>query len=335
VSSSGGSGQIRVGLIGLGSWAKEAYVPVLREQPNVSVGAVAARTQATRQVAAGLFGPDVELYSDYRDLLDRSEVGVVMVGVPPELTTRVAVAAVEADRHLFVEPPFAIGDDTDRLLDLAERSGRVFHADLELRYLPVVAAVRSLVEKGGLGRLLLVRVELENDWAERGTMNEPFMGSMAFSLGTWYLDVVDALVDGTPERMDLFGSYPAGAPIMQTGTASVQFAEGVVGEWAFNLRSGKELELRLKAVGTEGEAEANLLDGAFRHRAFGTEWRSESADCARPVRGFVGMRESVGSFIAAVRGEGVSSSGAGMYRRLHTVLSALRRSEQQRRSVTL
>lgn len=335
MSCSGDSGQTRLGLIGLGAWAKEAYVPVLREHSNVSVGAVAARTQATRQAAADLFGPDVELYSDYTDLLDRSDVGGVMVGVPPELTTKVAIAAVEADRHVFVEPPLAIGDDTDALLDLAEKSGRVFHADVELRYLPVVAAVRSLVGNGGLGRLLLVRVVLETDWAGRGAMNEPFLGSMAFSLGTWYLDVVDALVDRTPERVDLFGSYPAGAPIMQAGTASVQFAEGAVGEWAFNLGSGKELDLRLRVVGTEGEAEANLLDGAFRHHTFGMEWRSESADCARPVLGFVGMRESVGSFVAAVRGEGVSSSGAGMYRRLHTVLSALRRSEQQRRSVNL
>ena len=217
VSSSGGSGQTRVGLIGLGSWAKEAYVPILHDQRNVSVGAVAARTQATRRAAAGLFGPDVELYSDYRDLLDRSDVGAVMVGVPPELTTEVAVAAVEADRHVFVEPPLAIGDDADRLLDLAEKSERVFHADLELRYLPVVAAVRSLVEKGGLGRLLLVRVELETDWAGQEAMKEPFLGSMAFSVGPWYLDLIDALVDGRPERVDLFGSYPAVPPSCRSG----------------------------------------------------------------------------------------------------------------------
>lgn len=333
MSGGAGAGRIRVGLIGMGSWAREAYLPALDGQSGVDVMAVAARTRATRDEARHRFGPNVELYPGYAELLDGSNVDAVMIGLPPELTAEAVATAVEAGVHIFVEPPFAAAGETEAALEAAEGSGRVFHADTELRYLPVVDAVRGLVAAGGAGRPLLVRVELSNDWAAKGALGPPFMGSLAFSLGVWYLDVVMAVVEARAERADLFGSYPPGSSAMQIGTATVQFDGGTVGEWAFNQCSGADLALRLKVVGSEGEVEADLIEGSLRHRGLGGEWRHDRADCARPAFGFVGMRESVDAFLASVRAGSPSGPGAAEYRRLHAVLSALLLSEREKRSV--
>ena len=257
----------------------------------------------------------------------------VMIGLPPELCAKAALEAVEADKHVFVEPPFGVGGDTDKLLDAAEGAARVFHVDVELRYLPVVEAMRKLLRGGVLGRLLLVRAELTNDWARRPDFGGSFLGSQVFSLGTWYVDLLDAIADAGPSRVDVFGSYPPDTSNMVTGTARIQFADGATGEWAFNLAANKELELRLKVTGAEGEAEADLVGGSYRYRAFDSEWRMGSADCARPEHGFVGLRKSVSAVLVAVRGEGSSRSGAGTYRRLHAVLASLRQSETEGDSV--
>ena len=333
--TAGSGNPIDIGLVGLGSWAKEAYVPALVEESGVTVRAVAARTEETRRAALRLFGKDTELYADYTALLEGSQVEAVMIGLPPELSAKAALEAVEADKHVFVEPPFGVGGDSDRLLDAAEGAATVFHVDVELRYLPVVEAMRELLHGGVLGRLLLVRAELANDWARGPDSGNPFLGSQVFSLGPWYVDLLDAVADADPSRVDVFGSYLPDTSHMVTGTATIQFASAAVGEWAFNLTANKELELRLKVTGTEGEAEADLVGGSYRYRAFDSEWRLGSADCARPEHGFVGLRESVSAFLAAVRGEGSSRSGAGTYRRLHAGLTSLRQSETERHWVGL
>lgn len=318
-----------IGLIGLGAWARAAYVPILQKQSDVKVRAVAARTEETRSHAAGLLGADVALYADYSELLQRAPVDAVMMGLPSETTARVCIAALEAGKHVWFEPPLADTDETGRLLDLADRSELVFHADLELRYLPVVGALRALLARGSLGRLLLVRVELENGWARERALDNDAPESMAGTLSTWYVDLMDALFEKPARRVDLNGSRPRHESVVEIGTAAVQFSDEAFGAWTFDLRSYEDLSLRIRVVGTEGEAEADLLTGTYRHRVRDGDWVSAAADSSRPIHGFVGMRESVQAFLSAVRGRGRTDSGAEVYRRVHAIQTALQRSEAE------
>ena len=326
---------IDIGLIGLGSWAKSAFVPALQEHAGVNIRAVAARTQATRDAARDLFGPDIRLYDDYSELVEHDPVEAVMIGLPRSNTVDSAAAAVRAGKHVFVEPPLGYGLDSGLLLEQAVQGGKVFHVDLELRYLPIVAALEEIVIGGGLGRLLQVRVELENDWGRRRVAEAEAQDSIGVGLGTWYIDLLDLFAEQVPHRLDVFAGYPTRSDQMEIGTVSIEYPGGLLGEWAFNLRSGKDLELRLKIVGAEGEASADLMSGSYRYRTRQTGWKSGTADCSRPIRGFVGMKESVSAFLGAVTGEGETRSGPAMYSRLHATLGALRRSEAGKASVRL
>ena len=323
---------IRIGLIGLGSWARRAYVPILQEQSNVNVLAVAARSTATLGLARDIFGPTTELYSDYASLLARADIDAVMIGLPPSLTAQATIAALEADKHLWVEPPIEGADDTNGVLELAGKSERVFHVDLELRYLPVVSAIRGIVSSGNLGQLLFVRVELAINWAR--VKAEPEQKRDVLGLGTWYIDLLDAFVGREPQRVDVFASYPRYPSLMELGMFTLQYPDAVIGEWSVNLRGGEKWELRVRLVGTEGEAEANLMDGTYRYRTAEGFSQSGTADCSRPEYGFVGMRESVLAFLAAIRSEGDTWSGPKPYTRLCRSLGALRQAEQQKRSIT-
>ncbi len=80
---------IGIGLIGLGSWARSAYVPVLQELPGVTVRAVAARTEDTLGLASRLFGSEVELYTDYNRLMADPNVDAVMIGLPSKVSGQV------------------------------------------------------------------------------------------------------------------------------------------------------------------------------------------------------------------------------------------------------
>ena len=311
---------IDIGLIGFGSWARKAYVPALLEHPDVRVKAVAARTESTLDAAREALGPQMDLFTDYRKLLDRPDIGAVMIGLPRPANASAALYAVRGRKHLWVEPPFELGPAADQLLEEATASTGVFHADLELRYLPVVEALFQLAVGDELGTPNRVRVELANDWARERVEAGSHMGTVVAGLATWYVDLIDVFFPESPVEIALEGDLG-----MAVGTATVRYMNGRMGEFAFNLAGGPEWRLRLRIAGDGGEAEADLLTGAYRHRRAGGDWRDASADCARPAYGFVGMRESVAAFLSAVLGEKRTLSGPDTYARVHRVLGEIGR----------
>ena len=290
------------------------------DHAGVEIGAVAARSESTRRLASESFGAGSALFDDPFRLVRESDVDAVMIGLPSELVSDVASAAIEAGKHVWLEPPPPGDARISGLLDLAGRSGLVLHADLELRYHPVVAAVAGLFEDK-LGPALSVRVVLRCNWAKTWKEDAVERGGMASGLSIWYLDPIDALLDRLPRRVDVIGARPRFERAVETGSALIEY-DGAVGEWAFNLRSPERLSLRLEVAALEGEAEADLMTGRYRHRTGSPDWVEAEAPPAQPAHGFVGMRECVAAFLSAVRGEGPSLTGPEVLRRVHATATA-------------
>ena len=102
---------LKVGLAGLGEWARRAYVPILAELEaagEIEVAAVSARSEATRQVARELLGEGVRLYGDYGELLGDAELEAVFLALPNALHAEAVAAAVGSGKHVFFEPPIGV-----------------------------------------------------------------------------------------------------------------------------------------------------------------------------------------------------------------------------------
>ena len=312
---------IKIGMIGLGKWARKSFVPILKERSDVRVEAVAAPSQRTRDLARSMLGETVDLYTDYSGLLRDAAVDAVMIGMQPALTPAAALAAVEAGKHVFFEPPMTGGAEVDRVLGAAGQSRQVFHADLEIRYLPVMTALTEIVSEERLGPLSRVRVELDT------ILEAPYAGPITSGFGSWYVDLVDAFTEQPSEQVQLErGEHESMIPVL-VGKATMLYPGGCVGEWVFDFRNAKKLGVRLRLVGDEGEADADMVTGEYRYRSNGSGWKAGKAGCSQPVHGFVGMRESIEGFLAAIRGERPTLSGPDVCRRIHTTVEALARLE--------
>lgn len=308
-------------MIGLGKWARKSFVPILKERSDVRVEAVAAPSERTRDLARAMLGDAVELYTDYSDLLRDASVDAVMIGMQPALTPVAALAALEAGKHVFFEPPMTGDAEVDRVLTAAGQSRQVFHADLEMRYLPVMTALSEIVSEGRLGPLSRVRVEHDM------ILDTPYTGPITTGFGSWYVDLVDAVLKQSPEQVQLErGEQESTIPVL-AGKATMRYPGGCFGEWVFDFRNAKKLGIRLKLVGDEGEAEADMVTGEYRYRSNGSGWKEGTAGCSQPVHGFVGMRESIEGFLAAIRGERPTLSGPNVCRRIHSTVEALARLE--------
>lgn len=97
---------------------------------------------------------DVRLTTDPEAVLTASDVSAVLLSTPAEAHARLAVAALSAGKHVFVEKPMALNLlDAERIDRAASASGRVLMVGHILHYDPAYATLARLVDESMLGRV--------------------------------------------------------------------------------------------------------------------------------------------------------------------------------------
>jgi predicted dehydrogenase len=144
------------------------------------------------------------------------------------------------------------------------------------------------------------------------------------------VDLLDAFAHSPASQIKLQSGRRRNDGLLVTGQANIKYESGVTATWHFGFEGPSELGLSVSLMGDKGEAEADLTTGEYRWRLAGDEWQTATADCSRPEAGFIGMRESIHAFLAAVRGEGKTLSGPEVIRRTQPVLLELQRQEAAR-----
>lgn len=91
-------------------------------------------------------------YADFRALLEDRAVDVVVVCVPALGHADVALAALDAGKHVLVEKPLALRlDDCDRLIERATRSRGRVAVGFNMRCHRLVRQARAAIRRGALG----------------------------------------------------------------------------------------------------------------------------------------------------------------------------------------
>ncbi|MEO7752407.1 MAG: Gfo/Idh/MocA family oxidoreductase [Terracoccus sp.] len=129
--------------------------------------AIAGRNEAAAQDTADRFGwASVE--TDWRRLLERDDIDVIDICTPGDTHAEIAVAALEAGKHVLCEKPLANSvDEAERMTRSAEDAalrGIRSMVGFTYRRVPAIAYARQLVEEGLLGRILHVRGAYLQDW---------------------------------------------------------------------------------------------------------------------------------------------------------------------------
>jgi predicted dehydrogenase len=159
-----------VGLIGTGYMGKchalawNAVAPVFGdvEPPRLAVLAEATAELAERRAREFGFA---RATGDWRSLVADPEVDVVSITAPNEFHPEMAIAALEAGKHVWCEKPMAVAlSDAERMLAAARASGRV--AVLGYNYIqnPMVGLMRRILDEGQIGAVNHVRIEMDEDY---------------------------------------------------------------------------------------------------------------------------------------------------------------------------
>lgn len=170
----------------------------IRRLGNVEVAAIAASSQEKARTFADEVGVEGAT-GDYRTLLANPEIDAVHVCTPNALHFPMAMAAMEAGKHVLCEKPLAVSAEEGRqLVALAKARNAANCTFHNLRYYPIVQHIRRLRETGELGEIYAVQGTYSQDWLYYDTdwnwridaaANGP---SRAFAdIGTHWCDMIE------------------------------------------------------------------------------------------------------------------------------------------------
>ncbi|WP_026876704.1 Gfo/Idh/MocA family protein [Jiangella gansuensis] len=134
-------------------------VPVLR--------ALGGRNAEAAGEVASRFGWE-SVETDWRQLVARDDVGLVDVCTPGDTHAEIAIAALEAGKHVLCEKPLANSvEEAEAMVAAAEKaaeSGVRSLVGFTYRRVPAIALARRLVADGRIGRIYHVRAQYLQDW---------------------------------------------------------------------------------------------------------------------------------------------------------------------------
>jgi predicted dehydrogenase len=250
--------------------------------------AVAGRNKEAVSAAAERLG-FASMETDWRALVERDDIDVVDICTPGDSHAVIAVAALQAGKHVLCEKPLA------NTVDEAEQMAAVAQAEAErgvwamcgftYRRTPALALARRLVEAGRIGTVRQVRAQYLQDWLHdpdapmTWRLDKAKSGSGALGdLGAHLVDttqwltgqaitgvsaIVQTFVTSRPlsgERSGLGGHGETGADaprgevtVDDAALFTARFADGAIATFeATRFALGRKNALRVEINGTAG-----------------------------------------------------------------------------------
>jgi predicted dehydrogenase len=109
-------------------------------------------------------------YTDYHKLLDDKSVDAVYIMTPEHLHHDMAIAALQAGKHVYVEKPLAHTiEEGFEIVKVWEQSGKVCQVGTQNRSSSLYKKAKELIQQGLIGDVHFVRAF----WYRNGLPNEP------------------------------------------------------------------------------------------------------------------------------------------------------------------
>ncbi|WP_168120463.1 Gfo/Idh/MocA family oxidoreductase [Paenibacillus sp. HB172176] len=165
--------KVRVGIIGCGVIGKQ-HLKAAREAEWVELAAVADANPEAARGAAEQFGAE-RMYKDASALLADSSIDAVVLAIPTNIRTEMALRALDAGKHVLLEKPLAIRSDEIQQLMAAKKELTVGFCSSRFRFLEHAEAARKWIAEGRLGAVRVLRCRV----------NEPATGRPEVAPPAW------------------------------------------------------------------------------------------------------------------------------------------------------
>jgi predicted dehydrogenase len=209
------------GVVGLGYWG-----PNLARNLDRLPGAELAWLCDASDEALERWGaafPSARTTTRLDDLLSDAKLDAVVIATPVPTHAELALAAIAAGKHCFVEKPLArTEEEAERVVEAARTARRVLMVGHLLEYHPGVEKLEELVRSGELGELRYIYSNRLNLGKHRTDENA------LWSLGAHDVSVILRLADEEPFNCDAMGESYVKPGVEDVVFALMRFHSGLI-----------------------------------------------------------------------------------------------------------
>ncbi|MBM4159063.1 MAG: Gfo/Idh/MocA family oxidoreductase [Ignavibacteria bacterium] len=237
---------IKLATIGLGKWGKNH----LRTAESIPGGNLVwicdSKNDMLTESEKIIVNKRVKRTSNYKDILNDTEVNAVIIATPAETHFEIAKKCIEAGKNILVEKPITLFvNECRELMESAAKKNLVLMVGHVLLYHPAILMIKGMLESGKLGKLQYIYSNRLNLGVVRTEEN------ILWSFAPHDISVIQFLTGSSPE-----GIFASGASFLQRGiedtTVTILKYPGNVNAHIFVSWLHPFKEHRLVVIGSEG-----------------------------------------------------------------------------------
>jgi len=293
------SGQIQVGVIGAGLFAKALLLPALVKTSGIHLRGIATANGVTANHACRKFGFEY-CSTDYRALLDDKNIDAVMILTRHSLHAKMVQEALEAGKHVFVEKPLCV--DEMELAQVVEASRRIGNSPVLMvgynrRFAPLAIRLKSCFQQRRGPLVMSFRVNVGSLPTEHWVNQPAEGGGRIIGELCHFIDLAQYFADSLPSQVFAQSALLASAspPARDNVSLHLKFDDGSMAAIVYTAAGDRAFSRERVEIFCEGSV--GVLED-FRRMAFIAHGKTKTK---RQWNQDLGYRGELDAFFGSLR----------------------------------
>lgn len=150
---------VKVGIVGLGAQGRDVLLPTLQSLKEVRIDAICDRDPQLRKEVSGQASIS-KAYANIEEILQDDDLDCLVVACPPDRHYEIAIAALEAQKPVFIEKPPATNlGDLRHLVELSEKLNIVNGVGMNFRFATAIQKIKQLIDTNAYGTPATINIK--------------------------------------------------------------------------------------------------------------------------------------------------------------------------------
>ena len=185
-------------IIGAGGIADRRTIPAINKHDESRLVALMDRTEKTAKRLGEKYG--VPYFTDINEMLNSVDCDAVYIGTPVACHLEQAMAALKADKHVFIEKPITMtAEEGQKLLSAFKSAGKQLTVGYMMKYHNLHVRAKKILKQGEIGNVNDVRAQfscwypdIEGAWRQKKSLGG---GGALMDLGVHAIELIEYLLD--------------------------------------------------------------------------------------------------------------------------------------------
>ncbi|SHS64270.1 putative dehydrogenase [Mycobacteroides abscessus subsp. abscessus] len=150
---------LTIAFVGFGNAVVNYHLPYLERRDNIKVKSIFRREEdRLGDTERETWYPSIQFTTNFQEVLDDPEIELVVICTHVDSHAYYAKLALENNKHILVEKPFASSvDEAKEIFDLAKSKGLIAMANQNRRFDGDFLTLKKVIESGVLGQIIEIQ----------------------------------------------------------------------------------------------------------------------------------------------------------------------------------